>query len=140
MESEECIFCKIVRNEIPSKIVFENEFSLAFLDINPVSIGHTLIIPQEHWENIYETPEQTLAEMIAVVKRISVAIKKTVGADGIKVIQLNGKAAGQVVMHIHIHVIPIISNDRIVIGHRERVSLERIDLDDTANKIKENLK
>jgi len=108
------------------------------MDLNPANVGHTLVVPRGHWENIYDAPEKILAEMAAVVKKVSVAVKKTVDADGIKIIQLNGRAAGQVVMHIHIHVIPINNKPGTMKGHYGRIKLERKDLDETAQKIREN--
>jgi histidine triad (HIT) family protein len=109
------------------------------MDLSPASFGHTLVVPKEHFENIYDVPEKLLAEMAAVVKRIYVAVKKTINADGIKVIQLNGRAAGQVVMHIHIHVIPTALRADVMIGHRGRLTPERTELNETAKKIQENL-
>jgi histidine triad (HIT) family protein len=134
-----CPFCSIASGKETASIVYEDANVLAFMDLNPASIGHMLIIPRVHWENIYDVPEKTLAEMFAVVKRVSVAVKKTVGANGIKVIQLNGRAAGQMVMHIHIHVIPVISGAGATVGHHSRISPERTELDATAKKIRENL-
>ena len=109
------------------------------MDLYPAGVGHTLIVPRKHYENIYDVPEKLLAELAAVVKKVCVAVKKTVGADGIKVIQLNGVAAGQVVMHIHFHVIPTVSKAGFVTGHRGRLTPERKELDETAQKIRENL-
>ena len=105
--SPSCLFCEIIKKRVEASIVYEDSNVLAFLDIYPASIGHTLIIPKEHYENIFETPEKTLAQLIAAVKKISFAVKKAMGVEGVKIIQLNGKVAGQVVMHIHFHVIPI---------------------------------
>ena len=139
MRSADCPFCKIVSGKAAASIVYEDATILAFMDLNPANIGHTLVVPREHYENIYGVPENLLAEMAAVVKRVCVAVKKTVDADGIKVIQLNGRAAGQVVMHLHIHVIPTVSKAGAVIGYRERLTPERRDLDETAHKIRENL-
>ena len=108
---ENCIFCKIVKGEIPSHKVYEDETTLAFLDISPVNIGHTLVIPKEHYENIYETPEKIMMDMMRTVKKISHAVKKGLNADGINVNMNNDPAAGQAVFHSHIHVIPRIKND-----------------------------
>ena len=108
------------------------------MDLNPASVGHTLVIPRKHWENIYEVPEDALADILSVVKRVCAAVKKTVDADGIKIIQLNGAAAGQVVMHLHFHVIPAFSKPEGAGGHRGRLSPERKELDETAAKIRQN--
>ena len=136
---DDCPFCKIGSGEATASIVYEDANVIAFMDLSPASFGHTLVVPKQHFENIYEVPEKLLAEMAAVVKRICVAMKKTINADGIKVIQLNGRAAGQVVMHIHIHVIPTALRADVMIGHRGRLTPERTELNETAKKIQENL-
>jgi len=106
-----CIFCKIVKGEIPSYKIYENSRILAFLDIAPVNKGHALIIPKDHYENIYDIPENLLKEMISAVKKISMAIKKSVDADGISIAQSNESSAGQVVPHLHFHIMPRFRND-----------------------------
>ena len=108
---ENCIFCKIVKGEIPANKVYEDDTTLAFLDIEPVNLGHSLVIPKKHYVNIYETPEETIAAMMKVVKLLSGAIKKGLKADGINVAMNNDPAAGQIVLHSHIHIIPRIKND-----------------------------
>lgn len=108
---DDCIFCKIVKGDIPSEKIYENDLILAFLDISPINFGHTLVIPKNHYVNIYETPENVLSEMIKVVKRIAVVLKNTLGSDGLNIGMNNDVAAGQVVMHAHIHVIPRVMND-----------------------------
>jgi histidine triad (HIT) family protein len=104
--SENCIFCKIARKEAAASIVYEDAQVMAFMDIRPVNEGHTLIIPKQHYVDIYDTPEQLLAAVHVVTKKIAVAVKKTTNADGITIVQQNGKAAGQDIFHIHVHVIP----------------------------------
>lgn len=106
-----CIFCKIVKGEIPAYKVYEDETTLAFLDISPVNIGHSLVIPKEHYVNIYETPEEIMMNMMRTVKKISHAVKTGLKADGINVTMNNDPAAGQVVFHSHIHVIPRHADD-----------------------------
>ena len=105
----DCIFCKIRDGEIPSDKIYEDENTLAFLDKNPINEGHTLVIPKEHYVNIIDIPEETLKQVIITVKKIAVAISKD--SEGISIAQNNKDAAGQVVDHIHFHVIPRISND-----------------------------
>ena len=83
------------------------------MDLNPASVDHTLVLPREHLENIYELPEKKFAKMALVIKRVCDAVKKTIGAEGITILQLNGSAAGQVVMHFHVHVIPRFREDSI---------------------------
>jgi histidine triad (HIT) family protein len=135
----DCPFCNIASGKTEASIVYEDATILAFMDLNPANVGHTLVVPREHYENIYEIPEKLLAQMVTVVKRVCVAVKKTVDADGIRVVQLNGRAAGQVVMHIHIHIIPTVSKGGAVMWHRGRLTPERKELDETARKIRENL-
>ena len=77
------------------------------MSIQPINVGHTLVIPKKHYENIYEISEQEIVNLCKIVKKISHAIKKTFGAEGVRIIQNNGKAAGQVVFHMHIHIIPM---------------------------------
>ena len=109
---QDCIFCKISKKEIPCDKVYEDEISFAFLDINPVNLGHTLIIPKKHFENIYDLPEDTAAHLIKIAKKISIALKK-IGVDGTNITTNNGKAAGQVVPHSHIHLIPRFMSDKL---------------------------
>jgi histidine triad (HIT) family protein len=107
---DDCIFCKIVRGEIPCYSVYENNFVKAFLDINPWTRGHTLVIPKKHYENIFDITEDELKEIISVVKKISVAYKKIFNCD-INLIQSNGKNAQQEVFHFHMHIIPRYKQD-----------------------------
>ncbi len=107
----DCLFCKIIAGEIPSQKVYEDEHTLAFLDIHPVNIGHTLVIPKAHHTNLYETPDETLARMMVVVKKLSVAIKSAVGADGINIEMNNDPVAGQIIFHTHLHIVPRFSTD-----------------------------
>ena len=131
--SVDCPFCNIVSGQAPASIVYEDATVLAFMDLNPTSIGHTLVIPRAHWENMYEIPEKTLCKIAPIVKRVCVAVKKTVDAEGISILQLNGKAAGQVVMHFHIHVIPRFKKDAISQGPEAMAVSQRLNKPDRAN-------
>ncbi len=102
----ECIFCKIVVGEISSIPVYENSNTLAFMDINPVAFGHTLVIPKHHWQNLYEVPDDQLAHVSATAKRVATAISKALAPDGVSLVQANGKGAAQSVLHFHMHIIP----------------------------------
>ncbi|MFX0080143.1 MAG: HIT family protein [Candidatus Hodarchaeota archaeon] len=106
MKSEDCIFCKITRKEIPSKIVYENNLNLAFLDISPISKGHTIVIPKNHYSTIEDIPDKELIEVYKIVKRIATMIHEKLQIDGYNILQNNFTAAGQVVKHFHIHIIP----------------------------------
>jgi len=103
---DDCIFCKIVRGEIPCVKVLENDRALAFADINPISDGHTLIIPKAHAENIWEIDAEDLAAIHRMSKQVAAAIKTALKPDGVACLQLNGRAVNQVVMHYHLHLIP----------------------------------
>ncbi|MBS3107974.1 HIT family protein [Candidatus Woesearchaeota archaeon] len=134
----DCIFCKIARNEIPCVKVYENEKILAFLDINPANLGHTLVIPKNHSLNINDIKEDELNEIMRVVKKISKALMKI--NDGVNVLNNNGKAAGQLVEHLHFHVIPRNHNDGYKIGHWEAKKHTEQEMKEIQNKIKTYLK
>ncbi len=104
-DSQPCIFCRIVSGNAKSHNIYENDKILVFLDINPIGIGHTLIIPKEHYENIHDIPEEILIEICKLTKKVCRIQKKIFNPSGIQVIQNNGKAAGQMVFHYHTHTI-----------------------------------
>lgn len=112
----DCIFCKIIKGEIPSAKVFEDENFLAILDINPVSKGHVLILPKKHCENLFDMDDELLSKTLKVLKHIGNAMKKALGVEGINLIQNNGKDAGQIIFHSHFHLIPRKAGDGIKIG------------------------
>jgi histidine triad (HIT) family protein len=103
---ESCLFCKIIEGVIPSTKLYEDDTVLAFIDIQPVNIGHALIVPKTHAVALYDLPDETLSHMAPVIKRLAGAIKRAVGADGINIAMNNDPAAGQVIPHAHIHIIP----------------------------------
>ena len=103
---EDCIFCKIVNGEIPCTKVYENEKVLAFADINPINTGHTLIIPKNHAENIWEISGDDLGAIHLASIKVAKAMKDSLNSDGIAFLQLNGRAVNQLVMHYHLHLIP----------------------------------
>ena len=142
--SEYCSFCKIMSGEGQASIVYEDDSVVAFMDLRPANVGHTLVVPREHWETIYDVPEKILADLFAVVKRVSFALKKSVGAEGISILQFNERAAGQSVRHFHVHVIPRSRGDAIskLMGAMLGLGFEKVErknLDEIAEKIKENL-
>jgi len=106
-----CIFCKIVSREIPSYKVHEDENVLAFLDIAPVNYGHTLVIPKKHFENMEEVDVKTLEQVIMAVKKIGASVKSGLGVAGYNLCVNNGKVSGQVVPHLHFHIIPRTAGD-----------------------------
>jgi histidine triad (HIT) family protein len=106
MASEDCIFCRIVRGEAPAAKVFEDEHTLALMDIFPVTDGHTLVITKEHAENLFAASSEALQAVAATAKRVAHALRDTLAPDGLMVFQLNGAAAGQTVFHYHMHLMP----------------------------------
>jgi histidine triad (HIT) family protein len=102
----DCIFCKIIRGEIPSFKVWEDEATYAFMDINPVAPGHALIVPKFHTPNIYEAPADWLGPVMGSVSRVARAVRDELKPDGMNILQANDKGAAQSVFHIHFHVIP----------------------------------
>jgi histidine triad (HIT) family protein len=106
VEPKDCLFCKIVAGEIPAKKVYEDSNAFAFLDINPRNPGHTLVIPKNHYETLFEMPDSEAGELFRVVKRMADSCRSGMKSDGVSVCQSNGRAAGQIVQHLHFHVIP----------------------------------
>ena len=109
----DCVFCAIAAGEIPSFKVYEDEFVLAYLDINPFTEGHTLVIPKEHSCGILDASDETLATLVSHVKKIAGHLKKALPCDGFNILQNNGEAAGQTVMHIHFHIVPRYGKEEI---------------------------
>ncbi|MFX0046845.1 MAG: HIT family protein [Candidatus Hermodarchaeota archaeon] len=111
LNDEKCIFCQIVEKKIPSQILFESDTNLAFLDIFPVSAGHTIVIPKNHYNNLEDIPVNRLTELFEVVKNVSTLIHKKLNIDGYNILQNNFRAAGQLINHFHVHIIPRIEKD-----------------------------
>jgi len=114
----DCVFCAIAAGEIPCFKVYEDELALAYLDINPFSEGHTLVIPKAHTTGLLDTPEETLAALLARVKKVAAHLKTALGCDGFHILQNNGAAAGQTVGHIHFHIVPRRNGDPIEFANR----------------------
>lgn len=115
-----CIFCKIVAGQIPCFKLFEDEATLAFMDINPGNPGHALAIAKEHWENFAAMPAPLLGPVLATAQRVAKAIEATLRPDGINLLQANGPGAAQSVFHFHIHVLPRRVGDELKMnwGHK----------------------
>jgi len=112
----ECLFCKIVAGEIPAFKVYEDGDTIAFLDINPSAVGHTLVIPKRHARDVFEIDDVSLKAVAATTKLIAGKIRSVLGAD-VTVLQNNGRAAGQAIDHMHVHVIPRRAGDRLPFAH-----------------------
>ncbi|MEK6874269.1 MAG: HIT family protein [Nanoarchaeota archaeon] len=104
--SDDCLFCKIIKGDIPAVRIYEDDYTIAFLDIQPINKGHTLVIPKHHHENIYDLPEDQLKACACTIKTISRALKDSLRCDGINIGMNNGRSAGQLVFHAHFHIIP----------------------------------
>lgn len=121
-ESTQCVFCKIVRGELPAVKVHEDEHTLTFMDIQPASPGHALVIPKIHAPNLLEIAESELFVVAATAQRIARAVQKALAPDGIRIVQTNGAAAGQSVFHYHVHIIPMQAGQRVGAHGRERAN------------------
>ncbi len=131
----DCIFCKIVNKQIPASIIYEDEDVLVFMDIGPIIKGHALVISKEHHGLVTETPNEILAKLHWVAKRVALAQMNELGADGVNIMQNNGAAAGQEVPHIHIHVIPRYASD----GHHWNWNPKKYENIDEMNTLAEKL-
>lgn len=138
MTDESCEFCRLARKEDDASIIFEDENAMAFLDIRPVNDGHSLVIPKAHYENIYEIPEDEIAHVYKIVKRIASAVQKSVDAEGISITQHNGRAALQRIFHLHVHVIPRYEEQTFP-RPDELSEAKREKLEEVARKIRKNL-
>ena len=116
MKDSNCIFCKIANGEIPSRTIFEDSDFRAILDMGPATKGHALLLPKEHYANLFEMPAELLAKAAGKAKEVSFMMKEKLGADGFNLVQNNGECAGQTVFHFHIHMIPRYGNDGQKIG------------------------
>lgn len=112
-KSQECLFCKIVKGEVPTRKVFETENFLAFLEIKPANPGHVIVIPKKHYSVLPQMPDKELAMLSILVKRIAAVVFEITQPEGISIRQRNGAAAGQMVPHVHFHIIPRYKDDNI---------------------------
>ena len=132
----DCLFCKIIKGEIPCYKIYEDEYTLAFLDIAKDVDGHTLVIPKKHVDNIFDCDKETLNHVMNAVKLISNHYVTNCGFSGINLINNNGASAEQAIKHLHIHIIPRIENDNIYVF--PKFAGAKFSLEDTLNKLKIN--
>ena len=116
MRDDKCIFCKIANGEIPSKTLYENEKYRVILDLGPATKGHALILPKDHYANLYELPEDAASEVMKLAKKMAAQMTDKLGCDGFNLVQNNGEVAGQTVFHFHMHLIPRYKDDGQKIG------------------------
>ncbi|MCA9496093.1 MAG: HIT domain-containing protein [Nanoarchaeota archaeon] len=138
MMKENCIFCKIIKKEIPSKIIFEDDICLAILDINPATTGHILLMPKEHYMIMPMVPDEVLGHLNVISKSICILLKETFTAKGITTFVANGAAAGQQSQHYMMHIIPRYDDDGINFN-LTGTNLKKDELIKLSNKIKEKL-
>ncbi len=110
---KDCIFCKIINKEIDSFEIYEDDIVKVFLDENPKSNGHLLVVPKKHYENIFDTPKKVLAKINEVCKEMAQLCKQKLDCDGVNIVNASGKEAQQSVFHLHYHVVPRYENDNI---------------------------
>ena len=103
---KDCLFCKIAKKEIPANIIYEDDNFISFLDINPKAFSHCLVVPKEHFEDIYSYEEKEGKSVIEAIRKVSLMVKKNLKCDGLNIVQNNGKIAGQLIPHVHFHIIP----------------------------------
>ena len=138
---EECIFCKIIRGEIPSFKVYEDEMVYAFEDINPVAEGHTLVIPKEHARDLSEISDDSISAVHRASKRLMDALKRALQPTGVAVVQLNGESVGQSIFHYHVHLIPRLEgNPPLPVAQMKMIPGDMEEIEKTANKIREAVK
>ena len=132
----DCIFCKIVSGEIPSVKVYEDERVLAFMDVNPINDGHLLIIPKAHAATIHEIAEADFLAVMSATHKLAAAVKKVLNPEGINLLQLNGKAANQVVPHLHVHIVPRWFGDGVTVSQWQLVAGDMKRIEGVAEKIR----
>ncbi|MCI9075457.1 MAG: HIT family protein [Dorea sp.] len=136
MKKDDCIFCKIANGEIPSATLYEDERFRVILDLGPASKGHALILPKEHYPNLYELPDELAEKVILLAKKMIVKMTKALDCDGFNVVQNNGAPAGQTVFHFHMHLIPRYENDDAGFGWNTG-ELSEADKEDILAKMRE---
>ena len=113
MKDENCIFCKLAGGEIPTATLYEDEDFRVILDANPAAKGHALIIPKEHYANLYELDDELAGKVLVLAKKMITKLTDILGCDGYNIVQNNGEAAGQTVFHVHMHLIPRFKDDGV---------------------------
>lgn len=112
-----CIFCKIISGSIPCSKVYEDAYTIAFLDVRPVNKGHVLVVPKKHCVNVFDCDEQTWEQLAVAVQKVAAAVQKGTGVSAVNINSNNGEASGQAVMHAHTHIIPRYADDGLKLWH-----------------------
>jgi histidine triad (HIT) family protein len=132
-----CIFCKLATNEISSAKVYEDDEFIAFLDIKPISLGHTLVIPKQHYENLESVPFEVAGKFFQIVQKVAKAVARATGVEGFNLGINNGKVAGQVIFHVHMHIMPRRADDGLKLW--PECELAAGEIESIALKIKQTL-
>lgn len=111
MKDNNCIFCKLANGEIPTRSIYEDEYFNVILDMSPATKGHALILPKDHYKNLYELPEETAAKAMVLAKKMATTMTEKLHCDGFNLVQNNNEVAGQTVFHFHMHLIPRYQDD-----------------------------
>ena len=128
MKDQNCIFCKIANGEIPSKTLYEDDKFRVILDLGPATKGHALILPKEHYKNLYELPDELAGDVMILAKKMMIQMTEKLHCEGFNLVQNNGELAGQTVYHFHLHMIPRYQADRQTIGWKpQEVSQEQLE-------------
>lgn len=132
---EDCLFCKIVNEEVPSAKIYKDGDVIAFLDIFPISKGHTIVVPREHNSTFIDFPDDRIERFFTVLKQLTINIKNKLNADGINILQNNFSAAGQIIYHMHFHIIPRWIDDGAVKLRQSRVQVPPEELQEVLQQI-----
>ncbi len=135
----DCIFCRIVRGEEEAALVYEDDTYLAFMDIQPINPGHILVLPKVHQETVFDMAPEEAGALFARAARLAAAVKEAMGADGINIGQNNGRAAQQIVPHVHVHVIPRYADDSPAGRWPSRTAVPHAELEGLAQAIRASL-
>jgi histidine triad (HIT) family protein len=138
MDVNDCLFCKMVSGQIPVTKIYEDDIVLSFLDIGPISDGHALVIPKQHFEKLHDCPAELLGKVVSRLGKIAAAVVAAMNSQGYNVLCNNGRAAGQLVEHLHFHIIPRNSGDG-VFNRWPAYKYENGKIEQIALKIRENL-
>ena len=135
MKDCNCIFCKIANGEIPSTTLYEDEDFRVILDLGPATRGHALLLPKEHYSNLFELDDAVAAKALVTAKKVAAKMKAALGADGFNLVQNNGETAGQTVFHFHMHLIPRYAGDNAILDWNH-LELSDDEMKDICNRMK----
>lgn len=139
MKKDDCIFCKLANGDIPTNSIYEDEVVKVIFDASPAAPGHILILPKNHYDDIYSMDDETAAHVFKVAVKLSKAYRRALDFDGLNIVQNNGEAAGQTVFHFHMHIIPRYKNDTVNVTWKQNEADASV-IEDIKSKVSEYLK